>query len=520
MVRRSALRPVAPGLLDALHLQDQALPRSAARAANLLSLEQPGTVAVVSGQQVGLFLGPLYTFYKAASAIITARALERESGQRCVPIFWLQTEDHDFAEINHCLVPRPGGAPGPGAGHPQASSSVRLELLREPGDRLARASVAHRVLGDEVTGLHEALGEALGEVRGAPHAAPFLELLARHYRPGQTLARAFAGVLAELFAEEGLLLLDPRQPAVAALSAPVLRQAITHSAEISEALLERSRLLREAGFDEQVHVRPGSTLVFFHEGAIEGPRYRLERRGDALAPQGGSSPPLREAEALALLQRDPLRFSTSALLRPIVQDLLLPTAAYVGGPGEINYLAQVGPLYPIFGATQPLVVPRARFRLLEDNTRALLGKLGLHAADADHPRAWLLERATRAAGGPTQRESAEALGAGMLGALLPYLSQLEATDPSLREPVRKAHETFERTIGKLTERYGKALLERDRVLTERVDRLRGFLSPEGQPQERVFSLPYFACKHGAQALKDRVLQAVRPFEPALQDLDL
>jgi bacillithiol biosynthesis cysteine-adding enzyme BshC len=493
---RAAARGVAPGVVAALAEQDRDLPPSAARARNLEALATRGTAAVVTGQQVGLFLGPLYTVYKAATAVVTARALEAETGIRCVPIFWLQTEDHDFAEVDHCDLPQPAGDP------------LRLRLAPDPAER---RSLGDRVLGDDVAGVVAALAEALGE---APHAAAIVALLERHYRPGRAPGRAFAGVLAELFADEGLVLLDPRHRMIAALAAPLLGTALLQHHAIDAALAERTRALTEAGFETQIAPRPDTSLCFFHDGAAAGPRYRLTHRdeGGWALPDGRRVP---TSDALALLEQEPLRFSTSALQRPILQDRLLPTAAYVGGPGEIAYFAQLGPLYDLFDVPMPLIVPRARFRLLDDKTRALLGKLGLSADAAEVPRAELLRRVAA----PPPPEAVE-VAARLQAALEPHLAAIAALDPSLRDPVQKARASLERLSARLADQSALALTTRDRVAAERVDRLQRLLFPGGAPQERVYSLPWFAARSGARAVIERVLDAVVPFDPEPRDLDL
>ena len=190
--RAAAARRASPALLDVLGDQQARLPPSAARDASHAALAAGGSAVVVTGQQVGLFLGPLYSFYKAASAIATARALEAEAGVRVVPLFWLQTEDHDFAEIASCTVAGDDGAP------------VTLALPPErAGD--ARVSLAHRRLGAEVTELVDALAAALG---AGPEAAEVVSLLRAAYVPGRSPAEAFAHLLASIFADEGPA--DPR----------------------------------------------------------------------------------------------------------------------------------------------------------------------------------------------------------------------------------------------------------------------------------------------------------------------
>ncbi|HVV52757.1 MAG TPA: bacillithiol biosynthesis cysteine-adding enzyme BshC, partial [Polyangia bacterium] len=391
--RRAAARRAPAELVAVLRAQQAALPPSRAREENLEALAAGGTAVVATGQQVGLFLGPLYGFYKAASAVAVARALSAEAGVRCVPLFWLQTEDHDFAEIAAATVA------GHGDGRP-----IALALPTEPPAE-ARVSIAHRRLPAEVAPLLDALADQLGP---GPAAAETLALLRAHYTAGRSLAGAFAGVLAALFAEEGLLVLDPREARVAALAAPIYREALAGAAAIERRLDERRAALAAAGFDEQIPARPGCALVFGHRDAATGPRYRLQRPTDAAAPWrlAGCEAAFTPGEIEGALARDPLRFSTSALLRPIVQDTLLPTAAYVGGPAEVSYFAQAAVLYQHFQLDMPLIVPRARFRCLDPHTRRRLGELGLGADDLARPDAELLARlpGARAAGLPSAAE--------------------------------------------------------------------------------------------------------------------
>jgi bacillithiol biosynthesis cysteine-adding enzyme BshC len=489
-VQAAAERPVSPRLIAALQAQTRALPESEARHRNLDALATPGTCVVVTGQQVGLFLGPLFTLYKAASAVAAARALSRETGVRCVPLFWLQTEDHDFAEVNHCHVPRPGQPP------------LRLEIAAAPDED--RVSMAHRKLGDGVTAQLALLRETLESL---PHSADFLRLLAAHYHPDATFGGAFAGLLAELFSDEGLLILDPRCADIAELAAPVYRQSLLQHEACTATLCARTAALREAGFDEQVHVRPSTALLFLHDATAGGPRYRPERKESGWwLPASGPERQISDGDLLAILEREPLRFSTSALLRPLVQDTLLPTAAYIGGPGEINYLVQLPPLYALLGVRQPLFMPRARFRCLEDNARSLLQKLELSPADAELPRSELLRRV--ASRTQSAYPTPESIRGRILDEATRCLSEIGALDPTLRDPVNRTRTSIEHNVDRFLERYRKTLCERDHVTTDRIDRLQQLLFPDGAPQERIYSLPYFACKYGSRAFTQKVLDAI------------
>ena len=501
--RRAALgraaRPVSPGLLRALAAQNGRFAPSPAREAHLAALAA-GAPVVVTGQQMGLFLGPLYTLYKAASAIRLARALAEESARPVVPIFWLQTEDHDLPEIATVRFGRPQGEP------------LTLAL---PASAADRASVAHARLPREVTAQLDALRAELSHL---PHGAAHGERLARHYRPGVGWAEAFAGLLAELFADQGLVLLEPRDPAIAALAAPVHAEALREAGPIAAALESRAAELAASGREPQVPIRPGAPLSFFHPHGATGPRYRLEPDGAGYRTAGGGTRH-GAAELLAALEADPLAFSSSALLRPIVQDTLLPTAAYVGGPAELAYFAQLPPLYEAFGLPMPLVVPRARFRVVDERTGQLLDRMGLVPADAERPEDELLSRLRGGADAARAAAELEAvLTAPFQDALRAAAPRLEAAGPGLDAAIEKTAASVRGSVQKLAAKYQAALLHRDAARVEELRRVRRMLYPGGAPQERVFGLSTFAGRFGEREFVARVLDAIDPFDSTLKDI--
>ena len=514
--REASRRRVSPAVAAVLAEQQSRLPPSRARDQNLAALLAGETAVVVSGQQVGLFLGPLYTFYKAASAIAVARAIEAESGVRCVPLFWLQTEDHDFAEIAACTVAseRDGGAP------------TRLALADEAPHE-ARRSVAHRVLGPEVATLLDVLDDHLGE---GPAAREVMAVLRAHYVSGRPLGAAFGGALGEVFADEGLLFFDPRDARVARQVAPLYRQAIEEAPLFERHLDEQAARLGAAGFEEQVPRRAGSPLVFVHRGGPEGPRFRLQRRDDEAAARDGGAFVLSGTDEIVVtrdllsrLEREPLSCSTSALLRPLVQDAILPTVAYVGGPAEISYFAQLLPLYPLYGLSPPLVIPRARFRCIDARARRLLDALGLAPDDLARPAAELLARLSvsreaDAADPAALRRAAREDIASRVNAIAGAIAK---TRPELARAAERTRTSVAHALDRLTARYARALLERDTTTRERLARLQDFLNPGGAPQERVYGWPSLAARVGPATLKQTVFESLArngTFVTALMDL--
>jgi len=493
-------RPLAPALASALEAQNARYEKSSARDANLRAL-RAGAAAVCTGQQTGLFLGPLYTVYKAASAIRLARVLATTWGTPVVPVFWLQTEDHDAAEISVCHIDR-------GADEP-----LTLSIAVEDNG----VSVAHRVLPDSIASELSKLGEALVRL---PHGEEHLSSLATHYRPGAGWSQAFAGVLATLFAEEGLVLIDPRDPALAPLAAPVHRRALTEAVPIARALAERVSHLESSGKRATVHVREDAPLSFFHPSGPEGPRCRLAAADGAFV-EVGSRRSHTIDELLGVLDTCPAAFSTSALLRPILQDTWLPTVAYVGGPGEIAYFAQLAPLYAAFDIPMPIVVPRAHLRLVDETTRRALSRRGLTPTQACGPfeEALALARAG-APGEPGGDRLAQGLVAGadrLLADIAPLVR--EAGERGLKS-LEKTRRSMARSAAKLGRSFDRARRLQNRDAVDDIRRVQARLQPRGIPQERFFGLSSFAARYGQRAFIERVLASATPLRTGIEDLDL
>jgi bacillithiol biosynthesis cysteine-adding enzyme BshC len=502
----AAHRPLTAAVASCLVAQNAEYGPSERRSAQLQALTDGGA-AVVTGQQLGLFLGPLYTVFKAASAIKVARALTAETGRPVVPVFWLQNEDHDLAEIASCALPRTQAGP--------------LVLSVPAAD--SRKSIAQLVLPEEVSACHRALEDELGSL---PFARAHLERLARHYRAGQSWTRAFAGVLTELFEPEGLLVLDPRDPRLARETAFIHRRALESAAELAELLATRSRALAAAGFTPAVHVRAGAPLSFYHPTGASGPRSRLLAAEGGFSELGESAPTHSLPSLLGALERDPLCFSTSALLRPIVQDSLLPTAAYVGGPGEVGYFAQLAPLYAAFDLPMPLIVTRARFRLIEPATARLLARYELRASQLSQSSQVLLERVAATRRHDHERDFADPellerrLLDGFEQVLATALGQSATGDPQLTAALERTREKLHVAAAKLAQKYKSARARSDANRVHDLTRLRDALFPGGEAQERVYGLPYFAARYGERAFIEQVLAAIEPFEASEKELQL
>lgn len=504
-------RRISDSFCDVVATQQRQLGPCAARDESVRRLRLEGTTVVATGQQVGLFLGPLYTLHKAASAIAWAQLVAAESGSACVPVFWLQTEDHDLAEIATTYFPGSTGA-----------MAVGMDAQRQ-GDAALR-SVRSCVFDSQVDALNARVCELLA---GLPYAEDVSALLARHYREGVTWPKAFAGVLAEVFAGTGLLIFDPSDPAVVPFAAPVHRAAFVHRAAIASSLGDRVAALQQAGINVQVHVRADAPLFFWHPEGRDGPRYRIEpeQQGDPTTWRlCGTDVVVTQARIERDLADNTGCFSTSALLRPLLQDVLFPTVAHIGGPGECAYFAQILPLYKQLESSlsvfMPLIVARHRFYLLDASVRRLSEQLDLSGRDALLGEAAILARWGRHSGegsGEADDEDGGHDGADPIGRELGDLKASIARtlqsasedaghwDRSLAKAADRLASQIASQLERFTDRRHRAVASRDEIRLGRLVRWLAALQPGGVPQERVYGFASYAARVGIKSLVDQLL---------------
>ncbi|MGO4883690.1 MAG: bacillithiol biosynthesis cysteine-adding enzyme BshC [Bryobacteraceae bacterium] len=436
----------------------------------LNQLAREGTVAVVTGQQVGLFSGPAYTIYKALSAVKLARSLA-ERGIPAVPIFWLATEDHDFAEVNHCWVfdtdHHPIKLQKPHS--PASTQPVGQFVLSAPPIADLRAALAGFPFGDEITALVE-----------------------ETYQPGRTMGEAFSALLKRLLAHYGLLHVDPMAPAMREMAAPAIHSALAAAPELTAALLERNRALEAAGYHAQVHVEDQTSLVFLLEN---GRRYGLRRYGRDYLQNG------RKFSTEELMDRA-AQLSPNALLRPVVQDSMLPTVAYIGGPAELAYLAQSEVIYQAVLGHMPAAVHRAGFTLLDRRSQKLMTRYGLSLADCAHGDEGVRNRiAARLippalAGVMTQTKSS------VEQALDRLARDLGGFDASLAAALDKNRQKMLYQLSKMERKIGRETMARDARVARDAAYLSGLVFPERHLQERLYSILPFLAKHGLGLIDD------------------
>ena len=463
----AALRIPRPGdrLALAAAMREHALRLGAPEAVHrsLDRLEHPESRVVVAGQQTGLLLGPAYTLTKAITAVRLAQHLDREE-RPVVPVFWLASQDHDTAEVDHAHL---------------LDGEERLHHISvslPPDAPAGRVPLTEAML--------RSVERGFGDLRPAP---PFLEeataLLREAADSARTYADWFAGLVYRLLGDQGLALFDPMSERAAALLRPVLeRELMRPEASVAE-VNAAARRLRRLGVDPQLGRGANATNLFLEVpgGAVprrvllrhEGRNFRLEGRV------------LSADEVRARLDDDPAALTPAAGLRPVVQDSVLPTAAVVLGPGELRYFAQLRGVYAAHGVPMPLVWPRATATVLEPPVGRILDKYGLDVpafqADPDGClERVILDRSGYAERFRTSGEELERL-------MTRLLDEVEGIDPTLRGTVDRGRGYLETTLCRLRGKTAAALARQDDITRSQFERLRSHLLPLGQPAERVLS---------------------------------
>lgn len=469
------------GLADALAAQARDRGDRPEQLAAIERLRDPRTRAVVTGQQAGLLLGPTYTLSKAITALRLARREDR--GDRpVVAVFWVASQDHDAAEIDHAWL---------------LGRDERLERLALPFPAdLPSGRVPWRPAWTET--LRDGLGALYGSDGPGAQAR---ELVVAASEPGGTVADVFARLLSRLLGDQGLIVLDPMRPEIARRFAPLLRADLEHPRAGPDAIQGAGEALRAAGLRPQLGRADDATNLFVQDAG--GPRRLLRFDGRRFHPDGRPELRWTREEVAARLEDDPAALTPAAGLRPIVQDAALPTAAVVVGPGELRYFAQLRGVYEHHGVPMPAVWPRATVTVLEPPVARILARHELNVTDvvAD-PDGALRERLLRLHGHAERfAEAREALERDV-GAML---AATRGLDPTLEGPVERAREALERTVTRLRTKSADALARRDRVTRAQFERLRAHLLPDGRSQERVLSPFSFFGKFGVEPIVERFL---------------
>ncbi len=478
-------------LAAALREQASSFGAGEAVLANIERLKQ-GAAAVVSGQQVGLFGGQLLTLHKAATAIRKAQDATRTSGREHVPIFWLASEDHDLAEVDQlALLTRSHVETlrlGLKSVRPQPVGAIPVDGGNEQGRQHLESVLDHA-------------SELLG-------GAPIGDLLRECYTPGATLAGAFGRLLTKIFAAHGLIVMDAATREFHALGAGVLRAAIERADELETALLARSQELEAAGYHAQVLVTPAHSLLFLVDAPTDthpSARHPLRRTPDGLWKAGAHV--YSSEDLLKILAAEPERLSPNALLRPVFQDAILPTAAYIGGPAEVAYFAQSQVLYDRIPGRVTPVLPRLMATLIEPSVAAVMARHELQfpqVLEAKTADALALRLGARTMPIEGKRKIAAA-GNALDTELTALTAYMTAMSPDLGRAAGVSASKMRYQMNRLRRMAANFELQREESLCKHATTIMLSLYPDGHLQERLLGGIWFLARYG-DALPDLLVE--------------
>lgn len=453
-----------------------------------------GTV-VTTGQQPGLFLGPLYTLYKAVTAVRVAETIERRTGRPALAVFWVASDDHDWDEVAACRI--------------VTIDEQLLTLRLSPPDGHRDRSVGTAPLPAGVTQLLRRLRDGGGgAVAGAP--APWLGTLCDAYRPGRAFAEAFIRSLQAAFEGLDLAILDAAHPGVRGAAADLYTRIVHEPSAVTDAMERGRQAVRAAGYQPALTPPPEGLQMFYDDGTS---RRHVLRAGDHFE-AGDTS--MSSGALLRHLEHDAVAFSPAAALRPVLESDLLPVTATVLGPGEITYWAQLRPLFEALDVSMPAIMPRDAWVLVEPRVDRLLDKLGIDAATVEAEGEGIDDRWIA-------RSRPKDTGAA-LSSLNELLSeQFAALDaavaremPGLKSAAGKAAHRARQAVDELSRTVDARVREREAIALGQAARVRSHLIPDGAPQERVVAAAQFLARHGRPLVAD-LLRASRVAGPEGQD---
>lgn len=444
--------------------------------ANIALLREADCLAVVSGQQAGLLTGPLYTIYKALSAVKLAGCL-RQRNTKAVPVFWIATEDHDFAEVSKVEF----------IGKDCRLANLNMPLELHKGDH----PVGHVVLDNSINQVVDQLLELLPV---SEFTADVEALLRDAWKPGRGYGEAFARMMTALIGQHGLIFLDPMDARMKRLAAPLYANAAARAQEIANALELRSRQLEEAGYHAQVLASSSSFPLFLHDG--EGARHALTRAEDGKYKVKVLDSSYGVHDLAKLAADKPERFSPNVTLRAVVQDYLLPTVAYLGGAAEVAYFAQTAEVYRVLERPVTPILPRSSLTMVERHTSRVLERYGLSLADLFGGPEKVLSRVVEEHLGADTAKSFTETEDSVNQDLDRLREKLRAVDPTLAEALETGRRKINYQLEGLRSRFYRAQMSRDEAAHRQLQRAFEQLYPEKDLQERHINITSLLARHG------------------------
>ncbi len=461
-------------LVEALKRQHQAHWAPPEALAQVEALGQPNSLVILTGQQAGLLGGPLYTWFKALTAIKVAKDWSKRLGCPVVPVFWIAADDHDAAEITHFEIL-------------DKDHSLR-EMTYHPGKETVGLPACRIPLNTQFGELWPALEEGFPP---SEFRAGLLEAAKTCYAPGRTMVTAFAAWLTHWFGKLGLVVVDPSDPAIKRLAVDLFLTELEEHPKSRHVYDERTKALVATGVTPQIHLPPDVLNLMW----MEHKRQPMRMRQGAIE-MDHEPAPFNPQELKEQVRKSPEKVSPNVLLNPLYQDTVFPALAHIVGPSETAYFAQVLPLYARFGMTAPVLVPRWSATLMSQRAMSAMEDLGLEPLEVLRGEEQAFKQVKSHAVPEAVSQSVERARKVINSSLEELEREVKNYDAGLTAMVSRARSGFEASLSKLDEKLGTSAERQSEVLGRKMAYVRHLLRPHGMLQERVLNITTFMVRHG------------------------
>ena len=454
--------------------QNQKFGASTQTFSNIEKLLQPDCYTVFTGQQIGLFGGPLYTLYKSLTAIKLAEKLSEDLKIKVVPVFWMATDDHDFDEISHCYF------------IDKQNKLVKLEY--KPHKAWHGFPASQIVLDENVNQAFEILASASKE---AGYSGEVKQKLKEFYLPGQHYYQAFAHWLNRLLGKFGLVILNPADIRFKTLLKPVFQAELQKNGNLQSLIEETSQRIEGLNYHRQVHKKPGLTNLFYHT-----PRRMHITKQNGRFCWDGSDQSVSSLDLEKLIDSAPQNFSANVLLRPLLESFLFPNLAHVAGPSEIAYFAQIKSLHQELGVTMPVVYPRKSFTLVEPETKKILDQHKISPQDVMQNVEQVYNRIIQEKIPADAEKKLERTQDELKQKVLDLGLEILRIQPGLKQNLEFTQTKIDFEFNKFKEKFFQAYKKQFKQIKDELYQVRDFIYPEGTFQERIFNSAYFTSRYG------------------------
>ncbi|WP_010530442.1 bacillithiol biosynthesis cysteine-adding enzyme BshC [Lentibacillus jeotgali] len=453
---------------------------------NIERLKKNNSVVVIGGQQAGLMTGPMYTINKIISIIQFAKQQESELQIPVVPVFWIAGEDHDFAEINHIYLP-------------QHNTMKKYQLQQQIQEKRPVSDIA---IDQPIA--RQWLDQLFAQLNETAYTKNLYQTIQDCLQESDTYVDFFARVIYQLFDDEGVVLADSGDSVMREMERDHFITLIENQKDISSGVHRSLQQLNQKGYAVSLETEPDDAHLFYHEGDD---RILLTRDEEGNWAGKQEEVLLTTEELMETANNNPSKLSNNVVTRPVMQECLFPTLAFIGGPGEVGYWSALKPAFHAAGMEMPPVLPRLSFTFIDRRVEKSLRQYAIDEENAINHGVdslkieWLANQ-----NGPPVQKVASEIRQAVDTAHRPLRDIARGIRSDLGELADKNLYYLNEDIKYLEERIMKGLEERHTKHLNEFDLIQNTLHPKNGLQERVWNPLVWLNKYGSGFIRELTSQ--------------